>query len=280
MSDQNDLEQFRETVYAHYQVAQRTFPWRENLDPWGILVSEFMLQQTQTQRVIPYWIHWMTVWATPETLHKATLEDALKTWSGLGYNRRCRYLKECAAIITNDYSGKVPQTPEILRSLPGVGTYTASAVSCFAYNHPSVFIETNIRSAIIHFFFKQEEKVTDSEIVPILSALLEKERNNSRQWYWALMDYGVALKKATKNPSRKSARYTKQSRFEGSFRQRRGIALKALLSQGPAHIAELHNRTGIKTEDLYEALKSLEKESLVSEKSGMYMVKEVHNSEI
>ena len=270
--EQTRLEAFKEAVYAHYAAAGRSFPWREHIGPWGVLISEFMLQQTQTERVIPYWKRWMTLWPTPEALHKATLEEALREWSGLGYNRRCRYVKECARIITDKYGGQVPQTPEKLLPLPGIGRYTANAITCFAYNYPSVFIETNIRSAAIYFFFADQDGVKDTEIIPILDAALD--RVNPRNWYWALMDYGAALKKLTANPNRRSAHYTKQSRFEGSFRQRRGAVLRALVSQGPAPAGELCGRTGMEQEALYEALKSLERESMVAEEEGIYKIKE------
>jgi A/G-specific adenine glycosylase len=263
-------EIFKDSIYAHYERAGRVFPWRESTSPWGVLVSEFMLQQTQTERVVPYWERWMSLWPTPETLNQASLEDTLREWSGLGYNRRCRYVKECARIITEEHRGTVPKTPEELLLLPGIGAYTAGAIACFAYNYPGVFIETNIRSAVIHFFFQDREGVKDTELIPILEASLD--RKNPRKWYWALMDYGAALKKVTLNPSRKSAHYTKQSPFAGSFRQRRGSVIKSLLSQGPAGIPELGKRTGIKAEDLYEALKALEKESMVAEEGGIYKI--------
>ncbi|MDR3114029.1 MAG: A/G-specific adenine glycosylase [Treponema sp.] len=263
---------FKDSIYAHYARAGRVFPWREPTSPWGVLVSEFMLQQTQTERVVPYWERWMYLWPTPEQLHQASLEDALREWSGLGYNRRCRYVKECARILTEDHRGQVPKTPEELLPLPGIGAYTAGAIACFAYNYPGIFIETNIRSAVIHFFFQDREGVKDAELIPILEASLDRE--NPRKWYWALMDYGAALKKVTRNPSRKSAHYVKQSPFAGSFRQRRGAVIKSLLSQGPAGIRELGKRTGIKAEDLYEALQALKKESMVAEEGGIYKIGE------
>ena len=142
-----------------------------------------------------------------------------------------------ARFITEDHRGKVPKSPEELLPLPGIGAYTAGAIACFAYNYPGIFIETNIRSAVIHFFFQDREGVKDAELIPILEASLDRE--NPRKWYWALMDYGAALKKVTRNPSRKSAHYTKQPPFAGSFRQRRGAVIKSLLSQGPAGIPEL-----------------------------------------
>jgi A/G-specific adenine glycosylase len=264
------IKDFQASIYAHYEEAGRVFPWRENTSPWGILVSEFMLQQTQTERVIPYWKRWMQLWSTPEALSKASLEEALREWSGLGYNRRCRYVKECARIITEQHGGHVPQNPETLLLLPGIGAYTAGAIACFAYNYPSVFIETNIRSAVIHFFFNKQEAVKDAELFPILETALD--RQNPRKWYWALMDYGAALKKVRVNPNRQSAHYTRQSKFAGSFRQRRGAVIRALVSSGPAPAEELCKRTGIEEQELYEALKVLEKESMVAEAGGMYRI--------
>jgi A/G-specific adenine glycosylase len=264
-----DLSLFQDAVY---RVPVRAFPWRERIDPWGILVSEFMLQQTQTERVIPYWERWMRRWPTPEALNRASLEEALREWSGLGYNRRCRYVKDCAGIIAEEYAGVLPETPEDLRRLPGVGSYTAGAVACFAYNYPAVFIETNIRSAVIDFFFSDRSAVKDAEIFPVLEAALEENRQNPRKWYWALMDYGALVKKTAGNPNRKSAGYTKQSRFEGSFRQRRGAVIRSLAFQGPATAEELADRTGMSPEALLKILQALEKESLIAAKEGIYKI--------
>jgi A/G-specific adenine glycosylase len=264
-----DIASFRAAVYDHYGIAGRSFPWRENIEPWGVLVSEFMLQQTQTERVIPYWERWMLLWPTPADLNRATLEDALREWSGLGYNRRCRFLKDCARVITEERNGVVPDTPAALLPLPGIGAYTAGAIACFAYNHPCVFIETNIRAAVLYAFFEGKEGVRDEELFPILDAALD--RAQPRRWYWALMDYGVAIKKTLVNPNRKSAHYTKQSRFEGSFRQKRGALLRAL-TQGPASATELAARAKQEPAALYEVFAALEKDALIAEKDGVYYI--------
>jgi A/G-specific adenine glycosylase len=234
------------------------------------MVSEFMLQQTQTERVIPYWERWMRLWPAPKDLAAVSLEDALREWNGLGYNRRGRFLTECARLITEKYDGEVPETPAILLSLPGIGAYTAGAIACFGYNYPSVFIETNIRASVIHFFFQNRESVDDREIFPILTEALDHD--NPRRWYWALMDYGAALKKVTVNPGRRSAHYTKQSPFEGSFRQQRGRIVKALIFQGPATVSQLQKSTGIEPEALYKVLDNLAKDSMVAEKEGVYQI--------
>jgi len=271
------VDSFRNIIYSAYEETGRSFPWRENTDgspktAWGILVSEFMLQQTQTGRVEPYWKRWMERWPSPEALSRASMEEVLREWSGLGYNRRGKYLKECACAIVRDFAGKVPRTPEDLVKLPGIGPYTASAIACFAYNRLSVFIETNIRAVMLHFFFNGREGITDREILPIIEETLD--RNNPRIWYWALMDYGAALKKLKSNPNRLSAHYSKQSAFEGSFRQIRGSLVRALLSGGPATTDELRLRMDVKPEeeDFYRVLEALGRESMVAEEDGKYRI--------
>ncbi|MDR0375308.1 MAG: A/G-specific adenine glycosylase [Treponema sp.] len=275
------LAQFKAEVYSHYRQCGRTFPWRENPAPWGVLVSEFMLQQTQTERVIPYFERWMSRWPSPEALRNASLEEALSAWVGLGYNRRCRFLKDCACVIAEDYGGRVPETPDILRSLPGIGAYTSGAIACFAYNYPSVFIETNIRAAAIHFFYEAQAPtvIADREIASILEAALDGEsRENPRLWYWALMDYGASLKKLRVNPNRRSAHYTKQSKFEGSLRQIRGSVVRTLAREGASTIEDLSRRiagsqTAPRKQDLRRALDGLQKDAIVCENQGVYRIK-------
>jgi A/G-specific adenine glycosylase len=265
-----ETAEFRDAVYAFYDREGRVFPWRKNIRPWAVLVSEFMLQQTRTERVLRYWKRWMELWPGAEDLAAAPLETALREWSGLGYNRRAKYLHSCAKIIAEDHRGRVPSIPEELRKLPGIGAYCSGAIACFGYNYPSVFIETNIRAAVIHFFFHDHVTVSDREIYPVLEETLDRE--NPRRWYYALMDYGAALKKLTVNPNRKSAHYAKQSRFEGSFRQKRGKLVKALAFNGPASAKTLARRTGIEEGEIYDVMNSLEKDLLVAEKEGVYRI--------
>jgi A/G-specific adenine glycosylase len=228
-----------------------------------------MLQQTQTERVIPFWKRWLLRWPSPEAFADALFEEALREWIGLGYNRRCRNLWECARRIVDKFAGEVPRTPEELITLPGIGHYTAGAVACFAYNYPSVFIETNIRAAVLDFFFTGYGNVKDNEFTMILEDALDRE--NPRKWYWALMDYGAALKKNTVNPNRRSAHYVRQSRFEGSFRQRRSLVLRTIISDGAADADELCRRTGLVAVELARVTASLEKDRLVCCRNGMYM---------
>jgi A/G-specific adenine glycosylase len=293
------IGEFKAAVYSYYERHGRRFPWRDNTEPWGVLVSEFMLQQTQTERVIPYFERWMRRWSRPEALYAASLEDALSEWVGLGYNRRCRFLKECALIITEEYGGRVPAAPEILRSLPGAGAYTAGAIACFAYNYPSVFIETNIRAAVIHFFadapadsgaagrgallVENPRPVSDRDIFSLLEAALTGEaRENPRLWYWALMDYGANLKRVQVNPNRKSAHYSKQSKFEGSLRQIRGGIVRVLTQKGASTLETLETllrSAAAQEQNLYRALDGLQKDSLVCEDHGVYRIKEAEYEE-
>jgi A/G-specific adenine glycosylase len=268
------VKKFRSLIYAFYEKEGRSFPWRERLEPWGILVSEIMLQQTQTERVVPYWERWMKKWPRPGDLHRASLEEILREWSGLGYNRRARYLKESAGVIAGEYGGRVPEVAADLERLPGIGAYTAGAVSCFAWNKPAVFIETNIRAVMLHFFFGGGSEIRDAEILPFLEKHLD--RKEPRKWYWALMDYGAALKKLTPNPGRRGAHYRRQSGFRGSFRELRGSLIRALVSGGPAGLEELGRLPGIGRDekDIYRALKALEKESMVAEEGGIYRIRE------
>ena len=270
-----DVIKFRKLVYSEYEKNGRSFPWRdtETVNPWGILVSEIMLQQTQTERVVPYWKRWMEKWPDPDALCKAPFEDVLGEWSGLGYNRRAKYLKECACIISGEMGGIIPGTPEALGTLPGIGPYTAGAIACFAYNFPSVFIETNIRSVMLHFFFPGKSAVKDRDILPLIETSMD--RRNPRKWYWALMDYGVALKKQEKNPNRRSAHYNKQGVFSGSMRQIRGSLVRVLVSNGPVTAEELRSRLDVKTDEegFYKALEALCNESLAAEEDGKYKIK-------
>lgn len=270
MSDVPSIPEFRALVLDHYRREGRAFPWRETREPWAIMVSEFMLQQTQTERVVPYWKRWLKLWPTPADLAAAPLELVLREWSGLGYNRRARFLREAASAIVADHGGRVPADPEALDALPGIGPYTARAIAAFAFGRPEVFIETNIRAVVLHFFFPGSTEIHDRELLPILSEALD--RDDPRSWYYALMDYGAVLKKLTVNPSRRSAHYAKQSPFAGSLRQARGAALRSLAATGPASVLELAARTGIVSERINDALAALASDGMVAERDGVYRI--------
>jgi A/G-specific adenine glycosylase len=225
-----------------------------------------MLQQTQTERVTPKYLAWLEAYPDPETLCAAPLADVLGLWSGLGYNRRCLALVRSAALIAA--AGAFPQDEESLLELPGVGPYTAGAVLAFAFGKPALLIETNIRSVYLHHFFAGEEGVADSRILPLVAATLPP--GDPRTWYYALMDYGVELKRRFGNPNRKSAHYARQSPFADSKRRVRGSLLK-LLGQGRgASIDQLAAELPFSRERVDEALRELKVEGFVAESGGLY----------
>ncbi len=220
------IELFRKLIYDYYYVHGRRFAWRETTQPYHIVVSEVMLQQTQTDRVKEKFEQFITALPTFQALAQASVRDVITLWQGLGYNRRALALHKIAQKVMDEHNGLLPSSPEILATFPGLGPNTAGSVCAFAFNLPTIFIETNIRAVYIHCFFQQKTDIKDKELIPFINQTLD--RNNPRSWYYALMDYGVMLKKTFKNPSRKSAHYSVQSKFEGSERQIRGMILRAL----------------------------------------------------
>jgi A/G-specific adenine glycosylase len=222
----NVIRKFQKIILHHYEKHARAFPWRQTHDPYQIFVSEIMLQQTPVDRVMEKYKKFIFLFPDVFSLARAPLEKVLKAWLGLGYNRRAIALKKTAELVVKKFKGKLPESEKELLTLPGVGKYTAAAISVFACNRPVVLLETNVRTVFIHFFFEDKTEVKDSEIIPLVQTTLDT--TNPRRWYNALMDYGVMLKKTLPNPGRKSAHYTRQSRFEGSDRQIRGAILRAL----------------------------------------------------
>lgn len=224
-SDRN--KKFCTLVLRFYCDYGRVLPWRENTDPYWILVSEVMLQQTQVPRVLIQFPKFIQKFPTLAALAGAPTSRVLSAWQGLGYNRRALYLKRTAEIIVEHYGGELPCDIEILKRFPGIGPNTAASIVAFAYNMPYPFIETNIRTVFLHHFFPKQEHVSDAQLLPFIAQTLDKK--NPRRWYWALMDYGTYLKKTQGNAARRSRHYTKQSKFEGSRRQLRGQILRLLL---------------------------------------------------
>lgn len=230
----NDLiDRFRRIIYGYYQEYARQFLWRMTHDPYYILVSEIMLQQTQAERVAQKYDQFITEFPDFSSLACAPLQKILSVWQGLGYNRRAISLKAIAQAIMEEFGAHLPSDVESLITLPGIGHATASAICAFAFNKPTVFIETNIRRVFIHFFFFHKDMVKDTQILPLVERTIDK--SNPREWYYALMDYGVMLKKELQrkqllNPNRRSAHYQLQSPFEGSNRQIRGMILKILIA--------------------------------------------------
>ena len=219
---------FRQQVLSFYERHGRhEMVWRQTADPYRILVSEIMLQQTQVERVIGKFPEFIAAFPDFPALAAAPLHEILAVWQGMGYNRRAISLKKCAEHVMDDYDGGLPADSGRLVELPGIGPATAASICAFAFNIPVVFVETNIRRVYIHFFFSGTERVDDMEILPLVERTLDQE--NPRVWYWALMDLGAMLKKTVPNPNRRSSRYIRQAPFQGSDRQLRGIILRQLL---------------------------------------------------
>ena len=147
------VEGFRRAVRDFFRVQGRSFPWRETCDPYAVMVSEFMLQQTQTARVTEKYAAWLERFPTVRSVAQAELSDVLSLWNGLGYNRRAKFLHEACKRICTEYGGIIPDDAETLDAIPGIGVYTARAICAFAFGKAEVFVETNIRAVFIHCFF-------------------------------------------------------------------------------------------------------------------------------
>lgn len=262
-------QEFKKTIRKHYRTQGRhDLSWRKTRDPYAILVSEVMLQQTQVSRVEGYYARFLARFPDFPSLAHAATGDVLAAWQGLGYNRRALSLKRLAEIVMREHGGVLPSDREALARLPGIGKGTSGSLMAFAFDRPEIFIETNIRRVFIHHFFPRTRRgVTDAEIGRYIQRTMDHA--HPREWYWALMDYGASLGKGaatgTKertiartrsvsdrngnlgpfaNPNRRSAHYRIQRAFKGSDREMRGRVLRYLLAvrdageEGSSGIAE------------------------------------------
>ena len=264
------VRKFRNIIYRHYHKNPRALAWRMTTNPYRILVSEIMLQQTQVERVSSKYKEFINTFPGFRSLSRAPLRNILEVWQGMGYNRRAVALRKIAETVISDFKGRLPSSEDELMKLPGIGRYTASAISTFAFNKPTVFIETNIRRVFIHFFFQERARVRDSEILPLVEKTLD--RSNPREWYYALMDFGVMLKKKTENPNKRSAHYRKQSPFQGSNRQLRGMILRLLLRKPAISESEIIGELKSNPEKIKENLSALQNEGFVLRKGRRFNV--------
>jgi A/G-specific adenine glycosylase len=263
-------KQFVQIVRHHYKKHGRyELPWRQTSDAYKIAVSEIMLQQTQVDRVIPKYTSFLKSFPTVRVLAKAPLGDVLKMWSGLGYNRRAKFLHQMAHVVVDQYQGKFPATIEGLQKLPGIGPYTTGAIYAFAYNKPISIIETNIRTVYIHHIFPKKKAVSDKELLPIIAKTMDTK--HPREWYWSLMDYGSHLKATGNKVHRASKHYAKQSKFVGSRRQIRGAIMRELL-KGPMTLAIMVKNIEKKKEDVQSVLEDLIKEKFISIRNKLYVI--------
>jgi A/G-specific adenine glycosylase len=255
------LHQFTALIIFFYQHHRRVLPWRTTKDPYHILVSEMMLQQTQVDRVIPKYINFISAFPDFSTLAAAPLKDVLSAWQGLGYNRRAQALHCIAHRVMATNCGTLPLSVEELVKFPGIGKATASAILVYAHNFPLVFIETNIRRVFIHFFFQDSHHVADDRIEPLVAATIWKD--NPRDFYNSLMDYGSYLGKTRENPNRRSRQYKKQSPFEGSVRQVRGKVLSYLVRNGNTLTSNIYSEIDLPQERIDPVLASLAAEGFI-----------------
>ncbi len=222
-------EAFCAKVRAEGERLYRDLPWRNIDDPYAVLVSEVMLQQTQVTRVLKHWGRWMAMFPTLDALAAASTSDVLAQWQGLGYNRRALALKRACETCSAWFGGRLPDTHEGLQALPGIGPATAAGVMAFARNRPGVYLETNVRTVFLHELFSDCDKVSDRELSPLVAATCPED--DARAWYYALLDYGAHLKSVVANPSRRSAHHARQSAFEGSRRQKRAEIVRVVLAE-------------------------------------------------
>lgn len=265
-----------------YKTNRRDLPWRKTHDPYKILVSEVMLQQTQVERVIPYYQNWIKKYPTAKKLASAKLSEVLTMWQGLGYNRRGKYLWEAAKILSaaKDLSEKSSGSPQtFLREsftslppkLPGVGPYTRAAVEAFAFNKHGVFIETNIRTVFTRAYFPNREGVHDTELMPLIERDLKRSGMQPRDFYAALMDYGSHLKKNGVRINHQSKHYAKQKKFAGSDRQKRGALMRELVVS-PKTEVQLSKKLLYTKKETARVLARLVAEGLLTKVGSLYRV--------
>lgn len=256
------ITDFQAIVWGYFRAHQRSMPWREDPSAYKVLVSEFMLQQTQVSRVIPKFEEFIACFPNINTLAEAPCSEVLTAWSGLGYNRRAKFLHETARKVVSDHDGDILDTFEELVKLPGIGPNTAGAIMTYAHNRPVVFIETNIRTVLFHHFYDDlSTKVSDKELYWLAEQVLDLE--HPREWHWALMDYGTHLKRTAGGRLDSSKHYQKQSPLKGSLREMRGRIIKAL-TVGP--VVDISLRENVQADERYEpALKSLTLEGMVTQ---------------
>ena len=255
-----------EALVAWYAtLGDRDFPWRGERDPYRVLVSEVMLQQTQAPRVVEPYLRFLERFPTVEALAEASLGEVLEAWSGLGYNLRARRLRDAARRIVAE---GWPTTAEGLRSLPGLGPYTAAAVACFAFGERVPAVDTNLRRVLSRW---HGTPLSGSALRATAEACLG---DDAAIWNQAMMALGASVCRPHRprcgecpvadwcsgpdgyEPPRP------QPRFEGSFRQLRGAIVRAVVT-GPQTVEALRRITGFAVEDVVDAVEDLREEGLV-----------------
>lgn len=260
-----DIRKFHQKIFLFYKEHKRDLPWRKTTNPYNILVSEFMLQQTQVTRVIEYYKTWMEKWPIIQKLANEKYKNVLQTWMGLGYNRRALYLHNTSKVIVDDFQGNVLTAMKHYGKLPGIGLYTSKAVQIFSANADIATVDTNIRRIFINEFYL-EETLPDKELFQIAERCLPIGR--SREWHNALMDYGAMFLTSRKTGIKPKIQ---QSQFKGSNRQIRGEILRMLLNEKRTEY-QLNQQLRVDSERLSEILNKMLKEKTVSKTEEYYHV--------
>jgi len=244
-------------------------PWRRTHDPYRILVSEVMLQQTQVARAMKFYPEFIREFPDFRALARAKTPAVLRAWQGMGYNRRALALQKLSRIVLERFNGRLPRERPELEALPGIGKATAGSLRAFIWDEPEIFIETNIRRVFIHFFFPRRSgrimKVTDRAIERYIKSTLPQK--NIREWYWALMDYGAMLgarRGNGANPNRRSASYKKQSKFKGSDRELRGKILRLFLKKKNISFKNLLKEVKSSSTSVKRTIAALNKEGFLT----------------
>ena len=258
---------FQNRIFSWWARNKRDLPWRHTHDPYTILVSEVMLQQTQVSRVIAKYEEFLYFFPDVYTLSHATAAKVLRVWRGMGYNRRALYLRKAAKMVVEKWKGEFSESERQLSTLPGVGTYTARALLVFAFKKQIWAVDTNIRKIITHFFFKgkpQKESVIDDvaqQLVP---------ENKSWEWHQALMDYAALRLRDVKRPFAQG-KFSKKLRRSIPFRETnrfyRGRIVDRLRGGQVGEKKLLKELVGTyhKSEDLFQTiLVGLERDGLIA----------------
>lgn len=275
-------------VVDWFSRAARDLPWRRT-NPWGVLVSEFMLQQTPVSRVLPVWQEWLTTWPSPRDLAGATPADAIRMWGNLGYPRRAVRLHATSVALAQSHGNQVPDTYGELISLPGIGDYTANAILAFAFNQPTVVLDVNVRRVLARGWHGLAHPSTSVSAVErsFAQSLIDHRLNKDQavQWAAASMELGALVCTASHPdcnacPIQNScvwfalgkpdntAKPKAQAKFEGSDRQERGRILKVLRTSNEPVEKNIIKEQAIDPVQCDRALNSLIDEGLVVEASA------------
>ena len=281
-SDVGALNGAKDALLEWYALRGRAYPWRRTRDPYRVLVSEVMLQQTQASRVVMPYRAFLRRFPSIRALAGAPRRDVLVAWDGLGYNRRAVALSEAARMLVREHGGTVPRDTAALQRLPGVGAYTAAAVASIAFAEPVAAIDTNVRRIVSRALLGEEaHAIAPARVRELADGWLD--RDDPGAWNQALMDLGreicrphprcetcplvyacrFASTAATPRPAPR-----RQGAFEGSLRQVRGAVVRALRARRSATVTEIADSTGSDVDRVAEAVERLAADGVVERHRG------------